>query len=148
MYLSHRLPNGNEHTCKFLLTFHEKVIPAESYSDYRGLKKRITAIRSTQEQDGSTPLLPAELSVDTHTVYPPLRLSEGEDQLTLSPSASLTEEEQSGYEQDKELARHDDQPNVEVCTLTIPDTRCNLFRGNRNDVEQPRGPSFDRQQSH
>lgn len=40
-----------------------------TFSDYRGLKKRITAIRIAQEQAGATPLLlPTSPVLDTHPV--------------------------------------------------------------------------------
>ena len=71
--------------------------PAVRTSDYRGLKKRITAIRIAQEQaaDGSTPLLlhgtPAAL--DTHNVQTHSGHDDGQDPLTLSPRESLTDVE-------------------------------------------------------
>ena len=76
-------------------------------SDYRGLKKRITAIRLAQEQDdGATPLLPVSPALDEVLVQTLSHGHESDKQPTLSPKASLTETEQEGYEQDNELETH------------------------------------------
>ena len=107
MYPMLRLLNGNERTCEY---WHDQTSECLSNtmisSDYRGLKKRITAIRLAQEQieDGSTPLiLPATPALDTNAVLTRSGPVEGEDPPTLSPTTSLTDVEQEGYEQDVEL---------------------------------------------
>jgi hypothetical protein len=82
-------------------------------SDYRGLKKRITAIRLAQEQeDGATPLnLPTTPLLNDSVVQTHSRPNKSDDQPILSPNTSLTEVEQEGYEQDEELEQNEIDAN-------------------------------------
>ena len=58
-------------------------------SDYRGLKKRITAIRLAQSNEGSTPLLPASPVVDNRDVHTETQTDAQEHMPTLTPRVSL-----------------------------------------------------------
>lgn len=84
-------------------------IPAvkPTFSDYRGLKKCITAIRRAQEQNENSSFpLPATPALVMEEVQTQWRHHDGADQPTLSPGASLTDVAEEGYERDNET-EHD-----------------------------------------
>ena len=88
------------------------VIDPGATSDYRGLKKRITAIRLAQDPqtDGTTPLVqPASPTLDPSEVHTQSHLDNGKEQPTLSPVDSATEVDaaQDGFDED------DDAPDGE-----------------------------------
>ncbi|GJE94840.1 SPX and EXS domain-containing protein [Phanerochaete sordida] len=64
-----------------------------AYIDYRGLKKRITAIRLAQapDSDGMTPLRPVSPALDMHSVRTRSTHPDGDSRPTLSPVESSTE---------------------------------------------------------
>lgn len=91
------------------------------FSDYRGLKKCITAIRRAQEQNesGSYPL-PATPALVIEEVQTQWRHHDAADQPTLSPGASLTDVAEEGYERDNETEHEEgDHTRELVCHGTL-----------------------------
>lgn len=85
-------------------------------SDYRGLKKRITAVRLAQEQteDITPPDLPAAPVLGTEKVHTRSRRLAGSEPPTLSPQASFTDVGEEGYEPDKESDHHEERLRMAV----------------------------------
>lgn len=99
---------------KFARYLEETQIPEwkRAYIDYRGLKKRITAIRLAQEPqtDGTTPLVqPATPALDPSEVHTQSHLGSGKEQPTLSPVDSATEVDAAQDDSDED----DDARNAE-----------------------------------
>ena len=84
-------------------------------SDYRGLKKRITAIRRLSDEppteDSSPPARPTTPVLIAHDVHTRSNHDDGDDHPILSPKDSLTEVEE-GYEQDEESEHHECMDSV------------------------------------